>query len=396
MDASASYPRTLLIHHHAVTWQSDGALYAPSFIGAWVEAIAPFYDRIGLLLHETTTHTARQDFAIRAPNVVLHSLGAPTTHSKSRNETIKDICREVSSQYDCLVVRGVTPRQNLVFQVARTPVKAFLLVGSIMDSAPAFGFSRMELLLWGLHKLRAWQLRRIARASDVMMANSPRIVGEVREQFGVEAAFVPTNSIRADHFVFPRFRGFRPRPELLYCGRVVRDKGAEEMVEALGFLRSQGSKCLLRFVGNVTDLYRSELQELADSCGVGDQLRFEGFVVFGELLLSFYREADLFVLPSWHEGFPHSVWEAAASMTPIVVTPVGGVPGIVSGREVTFTPPMRADELAATIAKVLSEPVEAEKKAQAAYRLAQGFTVEQCARQIACTLSRYPVRTTDG
>ena len=46
---------------------------------------------------------------------------------------------------------------------------------------------------------------------------------------------------------------------------------------------------------------------------------------FGEILFKFYRNADAYILPSYHEGMPHSIWEAMSQGVPVISTPVGGV-----------------------------------------------------------------------
>jgi glycosyltransferase involved in cell wall biosynthesis len=62
------------------------------------------------------------------------------------------------------------------------------------------------------------------------------------------------------------------------------------------------------------------------------------------------RESDVFLLPSYNEGLPMSMLEAMAFGLPVIVTPVGGIPEIVSqGREGLFVQPGRIDEIAHTM-----------------------------------------------
>ena len=42
-------------------------------------------------------------------------------------------------------------------------------------------------------------------------------------------------------------------------------------------------------------------------------------------MLKIYRKADVYILPSFHEGMPHTVWEAFSQQTPVIVTKVGGL-----------------------------------------------------------------------
>lgn len=69
------------------------------------------------------------------------------------------------------------------------------------------------------------------------------------------------------------------------------------------------------------------------------------------------READLFVLPSYSEGFPMAALEAMAAGLPLVVTPVGALPEIVEdGRHAIFVQPGDAAGLAAAILALAADP----------------------------------------
>jgi glycosyltransferase involved in cell wall biosynthesis len=66
---------------------------------------------------------------------------------------------------------------------------------------------------------------------------------------------------------------------------------------------------------------------------------------------------DLFAFPSFAEGMPNSVLEAGATGLPIVATPVGGIPEIVTHeRTGLLVPPRDAEALAGAILRVLQDP----------------------------------------
>ena len=252
------------------------------------------------------------------------------------------------------------------------------MVGSIADSKPKLKISMSGLYSWGMYQLRMMQLRQIGKNS-LMLANSPRIVEELKKHFNFDALFTPTNTISQNDFQPFHFRPFRRHPEILFVGRVVKDKGIEELITSVGLLKKRDLNCSLRVVGKVDAAYQHQLQNLSKQHSVCRQIHFEGFVPFGDRLLQYYRNSDLYVLPSWHEGFPHSIWEAAASSTPIITTPVGGIPGILSKKEVLFVPLKNAFELANGLFQMLNAPEEAKELAHNAWNHANNFTVEKCA-----------------
>lgn len=81
--------------------------------------------------------------------------------------------------------------------------------------------------------------------------------------------------------------------------------------------------------------------------------------------------ADVFCLPSYREGLPASVCEAMLSGLPIVSTPVGGIPEIVSdGLRGYLVPPGRVDLLAERLGQLARNSTLATSMGEAAYRFA--------------------------
>ncbi len=111
-----------------------------------------------------------------------------------------------------------------------------------------------------------------------------------------------------------------PLKRVLFLGWVIPTKGMRELMEAWRELRSPGWELVVAGPGN--EAYR---QELAAVAGQDGSLRFLGEVspagAWGQML-----EADVFVLPTYTEGFPNVVLEAMAAGKPIVATRVGAIP----------------------------------------------------------------------
>lgn len=112
-----------------------------------------------------------------------------------------------------------------------------------------------------------------------------------------------------------------------FLARIDRDKGLYELLNAVKALKN---KPLPKFVLNIYgDGQDSEwLKILIKQLGVVDSVNFRGAVKGKDNLLNVYRSADIYVLPTYHEGFPRTLYEAMISGTPIVTTMVGGIPGL--------------------------------------------------------------------
>lgn len=111
----------------------------------------------------------------------------------------------------------------------------------------------------------------------------------------------------------------------LFVGWLDEKKGVLDLLASCKLL-SASRRFRLDFVGegNVSKLAR----DLVQSYGLSDQVRFHGWL-YGEQLELRYREADVFVLPSFAEGLPNSMIEAMAAKLPVVVTSVGNIPDVI-------------------------------------------------------------------
>jgi glycosyltransferase involved in cell wall biosynthesis len=92
---------------------------------------------------------------------------------------------------------------------------------------------------------------------------------------------------------------------------------------------------------------RGALEELAGELGIDRRVHFIGQLVAAENLHQFF---DVSVLCSRSEGFPNAVIEALAAGCPVVATPVGGVPEVISDRQTGLLVPIdRPDALAVSV-----------------------------------------------
>jgi glycosyltransferase involved in cell wall biosynthesis len=108
----------------------------------------------------------------------------------------------------------------------------------------------------------------------------------------------------------------------------VADKGLHELMEAVGRLNADGVRCELSLCGfagaeNVSAIGEAQLQQWAQRPGV----RWLGP---SDDMPSVYAQADAVVLPSYREGMPRSLLEAAAMGLPAVATDVPGCRHIVT------------------------------------------------------------------
>jgi glycosyltransferase involved in cell wall biosynthesis len=143
-------------------------------------------------------------------------------------------------------------------------------------------------------------------------------------------------------------------------------------------LKEKGINCSLSVVGSADKSFANYLNNLVFSLGISDYVFFKGFIPFGDELLEEYRKADIYVLPSYHEGFPHSIWEASAMCTPIISTKVGGIPGLVSDEEVYFIESKSPEAISEAVETIILNSSDSQTRVMAAYQLLHRYTLESC------------------
>lgn len=145
---------------------------------------------------------------------------------------------------------------------------------------------------------------------------------------------------------------------VLFVGRLVLGKGLHDLLHALRDVRAREPATFLALVGDGP--LRTELQRLAASLGVGNATIFAGDRPYAEIPL-WMQAADVLALPSESEGFPNVVREALACGRPVVVTPVGDVPRVVTPSNGRLVPVGDVPALAAALLEVMATRFEPER-----------------------------------
>jgi glycosyltransferase involved in cell wall biosynthesis len=109
---------------------------------------------------------------------------------------------------------------------------------------------------------------------------------------------------------------------------------------------------------------RARLEVLADELGLGDSVRFAGFVAEADLP-AVYAAADIYVHTGVQESFGLSVIEAAAAGLPVVAVAEGGPCDTVQDRRTGLLVPSTPEAVAAGLARLANQPDEATAMGQA-------------------------------
>lgn len=115
-------------------------------------------------------------------------------------------------------------------------------------------------------------------------------------------------------------------PRIAFLGRLVEEKGIEEIIEALSDPRVSALEwsAVLAGDGEIAR-YRGRLEQL----GLAERVTLPGWIE-SEDVAALLREASIFVLPSHFENLPLSMLEAMAHGLCCIVTPVGSVEDVIA------------------------------------------------------------------
>jgi len=152
-------------------------------------------------------------------------------------------------------------------------------------------------------------------------------------------------------------------PVIGFIGRIVRDKGLVELAEAWQMLREEFPTLHLLIVGRFEseDPLPAKVERLLRD---GDRIHLAGYVAETP---PFHAAMDLLVLPTYREGFPNVLLEAAAMGLPVVATRVPGcVDAVEHGVTGTLVPAADAQSLGEAIRVYLRDPFLRRKHGQAA------------------------------
>lgn len=176
-----------------------------------------------------------------------------------------------------------------------------------------------------------------------------------------------------------------PEPEgnlvVVMAARLLKDKGVFEFVEAARLLRQRGVPVEMRLIGspdpgNPTSVTQQELDQWATESHVK-------LLGYRKDIAEQYAAANIVCLPSYREGLPKSLVEAAACGRAVVTTDVPGCRDAITPDETGLLVPVKnAEVLADTIQALVKDPDLRKQMGQAGRALAEdAFAIEKIVEQ---------------
>jgi D-inositol-3-phosphate glycosyltransferase len=240
----------------------------------------------------------------------------------------------------------------------------------------------------------------IIACSDAVLASCSVEAEQIVELYDADPSRIRIVPPGVDHAFFGP--GYRPQARralglpadgtlLLTVGRIQPLKGIDVAVRALAELcRSAGdgpgAPYRLVIVGGPSgphgDEEHARLRRLAEDLSVAGQVTMVPAQPH-ELLSSFYRAADVVLVPSRSESFGLVALEAGACGTPVVASAVGGLTTLIDdGRTGFLVDPSDPPAFARCVRRILAEQLLAERQSTAAVLRARQYTWREAASRL--------------
>lgn len=138
---------------------------------------------------------------------------------------------------------------------------------------------------------------------------------------GRKARLVPGSGVNLDRHRFMEYPSNEGQIIFLYVGRVMKEKGIDELLYAAPKIHEEYPDAVFKLVGSYEEDY-------TDAIGLCEKQGILQHIGYQKDIRPFYREAAAVLMPSYHEGMSNVVLEAAASGRPVIASLI---PGCVEG-----------------------------------------------------------------
>jgi glycosyltransferase involved in cell wall biosynthesis len=320
----------LAFYYHVSLAKKLQALYLPSYLGVFIDNMAEYVDELVLVMHEANDDEIKEcDYQLTSKNISWINLGqrsAAWHRSIWHKKIIKPFAKEIDS-CDAFIIRGPSPLAPYYHKYLNKVKIFFMVVGDYKEGAKQFKVNSVRDFVITMYLKHNDYLFRKQIAKTHTLVNSSQLYKSY-SKFAKSTFQIRTTTLSKDDFFIRNNTCKDKTINLLYTGRIDKAKGIFELIDATEILL-QYFNIHLNIVGweiNPGKKLESELLEIIKSKGISHAVTFHGKKSLGNELNFMYRMADIYLIPSYFEGFPRTIWEAMANSLPVIATNVGGIP----------------------------------------------------------------------
>ena len=238
-----------------------------------------------------------------------------------------------------------------------------------------FHFGRIPVLA----KQKNWEWMLLKKV--LLLCDTPIVMDKTSEKTLLEAGFSQTRYLPnplgekvTKQVAEIEGKIVRESRSLLFVGHVIKTKGVIELVKAC----ARVPNIKLRVVGKISPGIQKEIEDIVSKCKNDNWLTIVGEMTQEEVIREFWK-ADLFVFPSYTEGFPNVILEAMACRCPIVASNAGAIPEMLNiGKDpcgVCFLPRSEEEVYKAIVSVIDNEQMKSNFAKKAKERVFSNYTI---------------------
>ncbi|WP_432357383.1 glycosyltransferase [Sporosarcina sp. UB5] len=207
--------------------------------------------------------------------------------------------------------------------------------------------------------------RNVLQQADAVITVGERLKQDVIGKFGVKEEHVHVMSMGVDTDIFKPMRKEEARKQLdilptekllVFVGNMIEAKGVLDLVDAFTIVHKDHPDAALHLIGSSKD--ERFMETLANRLLSKDVRITHQEPLPQKEVAQWIAAADVFVLPSHHEGFGLVALEAMAVGTTVVGSDVGGLSFLLDNDAGILVEPKNPESLATGLKQALEEPVE--------------------------------------
>lgn len=383
-------------YHYHTTLHKEGEKYwIAGYQGVFIDALATMVDELHLIFHVVEGRNQNADYKLEAKNLIIHNLGFKTSawerfFTGPKNRSVVSALKEMS--IDNFIIRSPSPLTVFFGKRFKPTCTFFYVVGDYQEGSENYRTS--DIRQWIVKKFTYYMGQRITRIyqNRRLIVNSEALFHKLKAK-AQDIALIKTTTLSLSLMQSREDTFSKDLVKVLYAGRFDWNKGHKELLEGFkDFVKNTKVNAELRMVGWEDDPEKSVekgIKILAEELGIEQNLKILGRKSVGKELNAQYRDADVYVLPSYNEGFPRTIWEAMGQGTPVIASKVGGIPSILKhGEDAYLIEPRSTMEVAESLQEIYTKKDLRRRLIKNGFLLAQKNTLEQQVLNIINHLTR--------
>lgn len=351
--------------------------------GTDIDALAGYFDEVIVCNPVAGFDVPEAQYELRSPNVALVPLPyfARVAESLPLLPKCARIMWQGSRSWDLVDIRLPSPLGIIGYLCARMR-KIPVVLHIVGDLAAQYERRRYRGLSGPLARLAV----KLSELTTHWMANHAVTItqGEaLRRKYrrnGNRVVNLVRSPISSEMIVKREDTCGGPLIRLLFVGALLERKGIFTLLESAKLLVGHMDNFVVTYVG--TGPLAPELARRVRDADLSGRVELKGAVYEESALLREFDQADVFVFPTYGEGFPRVIFEAMARGLPVISTCVSGIPGILQdGRDALLVSPGSPSQVADAIIAVVRDPTLRRKLIRHGREVIQEYTLERAMRK---------------